>query len=86
MPLEQAQQMKCKAYSEYLNDITCKKRYTAAYAQHQEAIKLAGTLRAEALKCEDKDKLIGILAEIVGAMTIDPGFAKRINEKWSEKK
>lgn len=81
MPKEFAERMKRIAYSEYMQDIEKHKRYTLMYAQYQYNIKQASHLKAEAEKAQTLYRIACCTADIVGMLTGDEGYGKRIREK-----
>lgn len=81
MPWEFAERMKRIAYSEYMQDIEERKRYTSMYAQYQYNIKQAGTLRSELVKSDDIYDIADKAVMIVGLLTGDLGLRKRMNTK-----
>ena len=81
MPKDFAERMKRIAYSEYIQDIEERKRYTSMYAQYQYNIKQAERLKIEAEKADDLHHIACCTADIVGMLTGDEGYGKRIKKK-----
>ncbi len=81
MPKDFAERMKRIAYSEYIQDIEERKRYTLMYAQYQYNIKQAERLKIEAEKADDLHHIACCTADIVGMLTGDEGYGKRIKKK-----
>lgn len=81
MPREFAERMKRIAYSEYMQDIEERKRYTSMYAQYQYNIKQAGTLRSELEKSDDIYDIADKAVRIVGLLTGDTGLRERMKGK-----
>lgn len=80
-PKDFAERMKRIAYSEYIQDIEERKRYTSMYAQYQYNIKQAERLKIEAEKADDLHHIACCTADIVGMLTGDEGYGKRIKKK-----
>ena len=81
MPKDFAERMKRIAFSEYMQDIEDRKRYTSMYAQYQYNIKQADKLKIEAEKADTVYRIACCTADIVGMLTGDEGYGKRIREK-----
>ena len=81
MPKDFTERMKRIAFSEYMQDIEEHKRYTSMYAQYQYNIKQADKLKIEAEKAELIYQIACCTADIVGMLTCDEGYGKRIREK-----
>lgn len=84
MPKDFAERMKRIAYSEYMQDIEERKRYTSMYAQYQYNIKQAEKLKIEAEKSDILYHIVCCTADIVGMLTGDEEYGKRIREKIQE--
>lgn len=78
MPLDFAERMKRIAYSEYVQDIEERKRYRLMYVQYQYNIRQAEQLKIDAEKHGDLFKA----ADIVGLLTGDESYGKRIRKKF----
>lgn len=81
MPKDFTERMKRIAFSEYMQDIEDRKRYTSMYAQYQYNIKQADKLKIEAEKADTIYHIACCTADIVGMLTGDEGYGKRIREK-----
>ena len=76
MPKDFAERMKRIAFSEYMQDIEERTRYTLMYN-----IKQAGTLRSELEKSDDIYDIADKAVRIVGLLTGDTGLRERMNTK-----
>lgn len=81
MPLEFAERMKRIALSEYKQDVEKHERYRLMYVQYQYNIKQADQLKIEAEKAATVYQIARCTADIVGMLTGDEGYGKRIREK-----
>lgn len=81
MPKDFAERMKRIAFSEYMQDIEEHKRYILMHAQYQYNIKQADKLKIEAEKADTVYHIACCTADIVGMLTGDEGYGKRIREK-----
>lgn len=81
MPKDFAERMKRIAYSEYRQDTELRTRYTLMYVQYQYNIKQADKLKIEAEKADTIYHIACCTADIVGMLTGDEGYGKRIREK-----
>lgn len=84
MPREFAERMKRIALSEYRQDIELHERYRLMYVQYQYNIKQADQLKIEAEKSDDLYHIACCTADIVGMLTGDEGYGKRIRKKIKE--
>lgn len=83
--LDRAAAKKLKAALQKNYDLTCKQhaRYCVQDIQYQYNIRMAGTLRAELVKAENKDDAFRIALQIISRMTGEEETERIVKEKWT---
>lgn len=83
--LDRAAAKKLKATLRENYDLTCKQhaRYYAQDVQYQYNIRMAGSLRAELVKAENKDDALRIALQIISRMTGEETTERIVKEKWT---
>ncbi len=79
---EDAKKRKQQIYNEYKNDVNIQENYRAVYKQHQDNIRSVSMYLAAVNKEQDKDKLLNMMAEMIGILIADSTFATCQKKKF----
>lgn len=82
---EDATQQKKHLYSKYCEALEVFENAQAVYAEQQKNIRLAGTLLSDIEKSRDVTEIALMSAEVIGHMTGDKEFLKRMKNKLEVK-
>lgn len=77
LPKEKAEEMKAVIYADYKTDAERDGLIAKVYAEYQDNIRMAGTLRSEIDKADNAADKLRLALECIECMTGEVGFAKR---------